>query len=160
MDLMEAVPVVPVLNNAVRGLCLKPYHGHKKGCPNYGKADRCPPNAKLLWDIIDKDKPVLCVYNKFPFGEHVAKMKKLHPEWSQKQCECCLYWQGTARKQLKEKIKRAVDGRGLFGNTLEILTTPEACGVDVTATMKRIGIDLEWPPKKFTYQVAIIGYMK
>lgn len=34
---------------------------------------------------------------------------------------------------------------------------PEACGVDVTATMKLIGIDLEWPPVNVAYQVALVG---
>ena len=38
-----------------------------------------------------------------------------------------------------------------------ILTTPEACGVNITETMKKIGVNLEWPPRSVTYQVAIAG---
>jgi hypothetical protein len=34
---------------------------------------------------------------------------------------------------------------------------PEALGLNVTATMRMIGIDLEWPPREFTYQVALAG---
>jgi hypothetical protein len=32
---------------------------------------------------------------------------------------------------------------------------PEAMGVNVTATMKEIGIQLEWPPKRWAHQVAM-----
>jgi len=32
----------------------------------------------------------------------------------------------------------------------------EAVGIDVTSTMRNIGIVLEWPPKKFVYQVGLI----
>jgi hypothetical protein len=38
-----------------------------------------------------------------------------------------------------------------------VLDTPEAAGVNITATMKSIGIDLEWPPKTVTYQVVVAG---
>jgi hypothetical protein len=30
-------------------------------------------------------------------------------------------------------------------------------GVNVTATLKDAGIELEWPPKKFVRQVALAG---
>ena len=34
---------------------------------------------------------------------------------------------------------------------------PEAGGVDVTATMKKIGVNLEWPPEHMVYLVALVG---
>jgi hypothetical protein len=37
------------------------------------------------------------------------------------------------------------------------VTCPEACGVDVTATMASIGVALEWPPVSTAYQVALVG---
>jgi len=36
----------------------------------------------------------------------------------------------------------------------------EANGVNVTATMKKIGIELEWPPREYAYQVAVLGRKK
>lgn len=33
-------------------------------------------------------------------------------------------------------------------------------GINVTETMKELGITLEWPPQKWTYQVAIAGVRK
>jgi len=77
-------------------------------------------------------------------------MRNRHPEWSERQIECCLYWQGTARKQLREKIKIFSIEKPEY----KILTCPEACGVNVTATVKKLGIVLEWSPKKWVYQVA------
>jgi predicted metal-binding protein len=145
--------VVPVIDNSVRELCPKPYPNHPKGCPNWGKRDTCPPRARLLFDILDETKPVYCVYNVFDFGSHTAKMRALHPEWSQRQVDCCLYWQGTARKQLKKILAEAL--RDHPGTTA--VACPEACGVNVTATMKSLGVELEWPPKTVTYQVALIG---
>jgi hypothetical protein len=37
---------------------------------------------------------------------------------------------------------------------------PEAMGVNVTATMKNLGVELEWPPKNIVRKVAIIGVRK
>ena len=152
-------PIKPVIDNSVRGLCVQPYQGHKKGCPNFGDKPRCPPQALLLHEVLDLSKPVYLIANRYAFGEHVERMRGLHPEWSQRQLECCLYWQGTARKQLKEELERFKDTREWIADarSLTILTTPEACGVDVTATMKSVGIDLEWPPVNYAYQVALAG---
>jgi hypothetical protein len=36
-----------------------------------------------------------------------------------------------------------------------VFLVPEAHGLNVTATMKSIGIELEWPPKTVTYQIAL-----
>jgi len=37
---------------------------------------------------------------------------------------------------------------------------PEAMGVNVTETMKRVGIELEWPPVNVAYQIALAGIFK
>lgn len=147
--------VIPVIDNSVRSLCVKKYRGHSRGCPNFDSRDTCPPKAPLLGRVLDLHKPVYCVWNKFNFGEHVDKLKTSHPDWSKYQLECCLYWQGKARKQLRKRIAE-VSKRLAFEPV--VLTCPEACGVNVTATMKSIGVDLEWPPEQFAYQVALMGH--
>jgi hypothetical protein len=86
-----------------------------------------------------------------------ARVLLKHPGWSQRQAECCLYWQGTARKRLGEIIDEfMVWASGDYNpeNGVAFLV-PEAHGLNVTATMKSIGIELEWPPKTVAYQVAI-----
>lgn len=145
--------VKPVLDTTVRALCRKSYPGHPKGCPNYDKKETCPPARPLLFDLIDETEPVYVIWTIFPFGAHVSKMKGVHPEWSDRQAKCCLYWQGTARKKLRQTVE-------LFQCTysdLRIIYIPEATGVNVTETMRSIGKELEWPPVNWTYQVALAG---
>jgi hypothetical protein len=152
---MPWVEVVPVVDYHVRSLCYAPYPGHEKhGCPNYGKKDRCPPKAPLIRDLIDLSKPCYAIYNVFDLGAFVEKMREKHPTWSYRQLSCCLYWQPGARRVLKDELKGfAREHRGLV-----LLGTAEACGVNWTETMKSVGIELQWPPTKFAYQIVLAGH--
>ncbi len=149
--------VYPVIQNSVRELCREPYRGHKKGCPNWDKKQGCPPQSIMVYRLLNLNKPVFAIYNKFDLGQHVRRMRLKHPEWTYYQCVCCLYWQHRARKQLREEIKKflLLKHRGL-----NIIDCPEACGVDLTGTMKQIGIRLEWPPVHYAYQIALAGEKK
>jgi len=133
-----------------------PYPGHPKGCPNWNRRATCPPQAPLLTDLLDLARPVYCVFNRFDLGAHVDRMRRRHPDWSGRQLRCCLYWQGTARKQLRQKVSSLL----VREPSLLPVYVPEACGVDVTATMASLGIKLEWPPVKVAYQVALVGTPK
>jgi predicted metal-binding protein len=140
-----------VLDRSVRGLCVKPYPGHPKGCPNFNHKAGCPPQAGWWADVYDVSAGAVAIVNEFDIGLHVAAMRKIHPRWSERQLECCLYWQPKARAQLKETIadfRRRCPG-------YDVNTCPEAMGVNVTETMKRLGVLLEWPPKQIVRQVAI-----
>ena len=145
--------VNPVVDYSVRSLCSYPYHLHPKGCPNLNKKGSCPPHCPRIEDAIDLSKKVYCIYNVFPIGEHMDKMKKKYPDWTIYQLRCCLYWQPKARKQLREKIKLFIKQH----RNLIIVGNPEGCGVNVTETMKGIGINLEWPPEKYAYQIVLAG---
>lgn len=147
------IKVEPVLTTETWEWCKKPYPLHRHGCPNYGKKDGCPPNVSLLWDVLVSDAPVYAIFNVFDFGSHVQRMRDKHPNWSDRQCRCCLYWQPKARKQLREKIVEFLKAhRGLF-----VVKNPEASGVNLTATMKKVGVELEWPPQTVTYQIVLAG---
>ena len=140
------------IDPAFRDLCRKPYYNHPRGCPNYGKKKGCPPQQKLFFDVFDCD--LYLIYTEFDLASHVKKMRKKLPNWTDLQLYCCLYWQGTARKNLKAEIQRA---RKLLPHH-HITACPEAMGVNVTDLMNdNADIDLEWPPKIITYQVAIAG---
>ncbi len=150
--------VKPMLQNTVRKLCCKPYYNHPKGCPNFGERNTCPPTAPFLNDFLDLTKKVLAVCIHFNLGQHIEKMKTKHPNWSQRQCECCLYWQGSIKKKLKYEIKYNMERYPLFdGYKLVATDCPEGMGVNVTKTMKKVGIILEWPPKKTVRKIAFIG---
>lgn len=148
-------PVTPIIDPKVRGLCGLPYPGHPRGCPNIGKCDRCPPLAPLFDRAFDLSAPVFAVVNEFDLGAHVERMAARNPGWTDRQLRCVLYWQGTARKQLNQKINALLSPGWFPGYAATIC--PEGMGVDVTATMAAAGVILEWPPAKIARQVAFIG---
>lgn len=161
ISLMQNCKIVkPVVDYAMRGLCRTPYYNHKKGCINWGnqKRKQCPPHGPKIEEIIDLDREVYCIYNKFDLGSHIEKMRQKHPEWSIYQLRCVLYWQGKARKQLKSKIMEFL--RLHNKKNFVVISCPEGCGVNLTETMKQIDIQLEWTPEKWAYQIALIGYKK
>ena len=157
--MQEAVIIEPVIIKACGGpkdMCKLSYYKHPNGCPNYGKKKGCPPHTRFFDEIYDLSESVYALYNIFDLKSHVMRMRDKHPEWSQRQLECCLYWQGTARKELREFIK------GWLKNHREytIEATPEGLGVNITNTLHNIGIELEWPPISTAYQVALAGVSK
>jgi predicted metal-binding protein len=149
-----------VVDYSVRGLCRRPYPNHPRGCPNFGKRADCPPKARRFFDVF-RLGGVFAIWNVFDFAEHTSRMRALHPEWSDRQVECCLYWQGKARKDLRAEMQRFLSAHPEYRHTsYAIVTTPEAMGVNVTATMRGIGIRLEWPPVTRAYQVALAGRLR
>ncbi len=142
-----------VIEPRVRGMCRLPYPGHPKGCPNFNHKQGCPPACRLFAERFDLQQPVFAIVNEFDLAAHVARMRASHPGWSQRQLECCLYWQPAARKDLAFKIRQFLFGHP--GYTAD--TCPEAGGVNVTETLRQVGVELEWPPKRIVRQVAIAG---
>jgi hypothetical protein len=150
------IQVSVVMEPSVRSICRRPYDLHPKGCPNFGKRETCPPRARLYWEAYDLTQTVYAVVNEFNLGKHVERMRTLHPDWSDRQLRCVLYWQAGARRELKNKIS-ALRERGQFPVGYVIETCPEAMGVNVTATLLGVGIALEWPPVRIVRQVALLG---
>ena len=145
--------VKPVFLTELPGdLCRLKYPNHSNGCPNYGKKVGCPPTASHLYTLIDSSL-VFVIWNVFPFGQHVQRMRSKHPDWSERQVRCCLYWQGKARKQLRMEVDNFLS----VHRNMYIVQCPEACGVNVTATMANINKFLEWPPEEIAYQVVLAG---
>lgn len=155
-ETMPFSEVKPVVDLSVRALCARPYPNHPKGCPNWNTRPTCPPKARLLGDVLDLARPVFAVWSVFDLGAHRARMAEKHPEWTPRQLDCCLYWQGTARARLRREVSLFLEENKGTAELL-VLYCPEACGVNITETMKRLGQHLEWPPKDRTFQVAIAG---
>lgn len=74
-----AIEVKPIIDAAMRSLCRERYPNHPRGCLNWNKKKGCPPKAKMIDKILDMNKPIFAIYNKYPFGEHVQRMKNKHP---------------------------------------------------------------------------------
>ena len=144
-----------VLSNRTWLWCRLPYPGHPKGCPNYGKTSRCPPKAPGLGGYFDLSRPLYLVVAEFDLEGHARRMKHEHPWWSDRQCRCVLYWQGTARKLLKTRSEEAMEILGADTGT----SCPEAMGLNVFATAALSGIKLEKTSKlKTSRHVALVGW--
>ena len=128
-----------VISKKVGEWCRIPYPGHLKGCPNYGKAERCPPQAPSVGDYFDLSHQLYLVHSLFSLSRHQDRMKALHPLWTDRQCRCVLYWQPKSRKTLKERVASALHQLALNASTM----VPEAMGVNVYATAYLSGLVLE-----------------
>jgi len=86
-------------------------------------------------------------------------MQTLHPLWSKRQLECCLYWQGSVRKFLRQHCDAWMEEHRKDHTRLNLVMTecPEAMGMDVTATMLNVGVKLEWPPKNIVRKIYFVG---
>lgn len=151
------MPVIPlpslIIEPRVRGMCRLPYPGHPRGCPNFDHKTGCPPKCLSFGERFNLQQPLYAIVNEFDLGSHVERMRTAHPGWSTRQLECCLYWQQTARGQLADQIRVF-----LFDHPgYETDACPEAGGVNVTETMRQVGVILEWPPKRTVRHVAIAG---
>ncbi len=135
--------------------CQYPYPGHRKGCPNYGR-EGCPPKAPFITEVVDLRRPVYIAFSEFNLGAHVFRMRTKHPSWSDRQLRCVLYWQGTSRKQMRQKIKIAQ----FYGGGSVVLTCPEAHGVNVYATCACAGLRLQRIKNLATCRhIALIGFV-
>jgi len=153
---LSTVALVPldyvVIDMRARTWCKLPYPDHPKGCPNYNKKEGCPPTSELFTDLVDP--PYLLVGVKFDLEGWANKMKEKHPNWSDRQARCCLYWQGKVRKELREICEK------MCQRDQVILYAPESNGVHVFKTCKQIGMEIERNPQVFVWKIAIIGKRK
>ncbi len=140
-----------IIDRKMCGMCVKPYPGHPKGCPNYNHKAGCPPHTPLFGEVYDLDRPVFAIVTEFDLGAHVARMAADHPDWSDRQLLCCLYWQGTARANQTNAILSFQSEHPDH----KCDRCPEAMGVNVTETLKLAGVELEWPPRKIVRHVAL-----
>jgi hypothetical protein len=156
--IVKVNPLNIEFSRRIQGLCRIPYHGHSKGCPNYGKKRGCPPGQPLIDNILDFESDLFIIYTRHKVGEFAAQMMERHPEWNDRQCYNPRYWQGGARKIHRIERERALEFEGI-----EKIVWPENHGINVSSLMKNIGIKLNWlwPPEhnleNFTYIISLGG---
>lgn len=143
-------------------LCLRPYPGHRAGCPNYRRKHGCPPTAPPLDQLIVAPGPgqpfrMHIVVQPFDLGGFARMMKDTHQGWSWAQCRNSRYWQATVMKALRKAAYDAAKGpNGRY--LLRVVEVPEAHGVNVTETCRRVGVELEWPPVYVVRKVMLLGF--
>jgi len=137
--------------------CRLPYPNHKHGCPNYGRLG-CPPNSRHVRDIIDTSREMYFVHSEFNLLAHMARMSTRHPDWSERQQRNVLYWQGTSRKELRDRVSYVVP-EVLMTNM--VLYCPEGRGVNVYVTARKHGLILETiQDLKICRHVALLAHKK
>lgn len=142
-----------VFSATIGHLCARPYPGHPHGCPNYGRKSGCPPRQLLIDRVLDFSQPIYVIWVELNLAQWVKRMAELHPKLKTYAQRANLrYWQPAMRSQLNSIVNRAIqDG------SIEIAVDPEAHGVNVSALMRLVGVELEWPPKKFVRKVVLAG---
>ena len=141
--------------------CLQPYPDHKKGCPNYGKREGCPPLAPLATDLI-RD-PYYLVYQKFDLAAQEKRLLEKHPNWSKRQARCCLYWQrGFVKGLLIEAWEFLIQKVYETNECYECVENPEGAGIDLFKTCEQAGIHLErdYLHQQFVYKMVIVARRK
>jgi len=127
--------------------CMAPYPNHPKGCPNFPK---CCESRTDFNEYQDYDW--FAVVEEFNLKNHAEKMKEKHQGWSERQARCVLYWQNSLRKRLREEVQKfAVP---LMGDI--ILDIPEACGINLFATMAKHDLYLKTNPD-MVYKIMMVG---
>ena len=154
--------VQPICHRKIQDLCGRPYPRHPKGCPNFtGVVSGCSKQANRPFypEVYDLSMPVFAVVNKFDLEAHVLRMIQRHPRWTEAQLYNCLYWQESARAALRRSVETELELSLLSfpSSRYEAEYVPEAMGVNITVTMSQVGVKLEWPPRKYAYQVALLG---
>ena len=134
-----------------RRWCRLPYLNHPNGCLNFDKSPLCPPKAPYLRDKITHYNYFYLILGRFNLSKYKRQMLLKHPNWSDRQARCVLYWQSSVKKHLKKFIRKIYDTKlttSLFllscGSGFKNLDIPqtkiysmEAAGIDVFNTLKR-----------------------
>ncbi len=141
-----------IINHDARKWCALPYPDHPKGCPNYNKKAICPPQVSYIEEWLAGTGELRFVCVSFNLKEHADRMLRLHPNWSQRQARCLLYWQPRVNKELISLVSTFVHENGL-----KITYCPEAMGVDVIKTAQSVGIPIEAPPTDIVHKIALLA---
>ena len=144
-------PITPImLENRVRA-CQTAYANHKKGCPKFGKCPDCPPKARPFEKVYAPGMVRIAVVI-FDFESYVKMRRKDQPNWTMKALRNPRHWQGHLRAEMRQQLANIP-----LADDEKVDTNPEARGINVTATCAAAGLEIEWPPKKFVCQVAMIA---
>lgn len=140
-----------VVDKRAREWCKLPYPNHPKGCPNYDKKANCPPQSYSIEEVYDFICPCWFVIIEFDLKAQAERMKSKHPNWTERQCRCLLYWQGGVNKRLKQEV--IVEARK---RKAHISMTPEAMGINVIKTLQLLGVAIEAKPTVKVYKAGLL----
>ncbi|NHJ22999.1 MAG: DUF2284 domain-containing protein [Candidatus Lokiarchaeota archaeon] len=156
-----------VFDPEVQTYCNNP----KFKCPNYNHSWACPPKAPYLEEQILQFKKFFLIYVKkeliknknayfkrYEFmrddiEEEVARFIK---ENKNDYNEIKILWDGHCRICQKEGKKCTIDEGIPCRYPDDIKYSMEAVGINVTETVRKIQIDIEWPPKNHIFRFGLV----
>lgn len=138
-----------VVDMKMRGLCKRPYLDHPFGCPNFGNKKGCPPGVNNFLENYEQKVGLVAIG--FNLAQWIDIRRQEQPDWTKRALGNLRHWQPHVRSNLKRLLSE------VNINGYEPIYTAEAMGVNFTDTCRRVNIDLEWPPKNWVYQIALLG---
>ena len=141
-----------ILDYRAREWCKLPYPDHPLGCPNYGMRCTCPPKAPRVEDYFDLSRALWLIVVPFNLAGHISAMRQKHPNWSERQARCVLYWQAGVNKELRLEASRFARNNGLI-----YTLCPEAMGVQVIRTARLLEIPISPRPIDYIFKIALLG---
>lgn len=148
-----------VFTPKTREWCRLPYPGHPRGCSdNYGKCETCPPSTPYRVDILEKHDKFVLVHATFDINAYAEEMRKVHPDWSERQLRNSRLWQS----QLKSKMKAVIAGMEYdellgAGSGFDGRPSMEAAGIFVLATLHRNKIPFDVKAREFIKMVCLLA---
>ncbi len=146
----------------IQYLCELPYPDHPNGCPNYNKNPLCPPHSPNRKEILKKYQYFTLFMVKFDFKRHKEQMKMNHPDWSDRQIACNLYYQSHIKKLFYAYVSpyyvypnQVLMGCGSgFGTNIYSM---ESVGINVFQTLKKLNYQLEPNPQTNITFVSLLA---
>jgi hypothetical protein len=137
-------------------LCTQHYYHNgtsNTGCPNYNSGiEDCPPEAMHIKEAFRKDSIHLLTVQ-FPFQEYIDIKKEKHPTWSNRALINQRHWQAHLKRLLDRYWERIKDR---YPDHV-VIRNPEAMGVNVEETMKKLGIQLQWCEQNEKHEIVTIA---
>ena len=102
--------------------------------------------------FVDINRPTWLVVEPFDLSSHITRMLAKHPNWSDRQARCVLYWQNGVNKRLAKACQEFVCGKDLV-----YTICPEAMGVDVIHTAGNAGLPIRPLPVDWVFKIGLVG---
>ncbi len=169
---MPSIPIDSediVFEKRVQRLCSNPHYR----CPNYDRSWGCPPAAPYMEEGVSRYEHHLLIYVETALeGQDYQKANiRLKQEFEremlatakvlkEQSTEIMLLWSGHCNlcyTRMEKICSYRSNQPCRFPE--EIRYSMEAVGINVDATVKHVGIDLEWPPKHKIFRFGLISYM-
>ena len=142
-----------------RSMCIKPYKGHKYGCPNYGRLPTCPPNMPCMFDQMYDVNEVYAVVTKFDREAYFDIRRAKRPDLPEGQIRNLRNWQPISVKETELAVREFYLENPDKANYVST-NYLECMGVQVQDSLRPVGIDIVFPPGRFVYRVSFVGKIR